>query len=509
MMNPQLKKLIIGVIVLILLVCCYFAGKIIKKSAAGDEDSQQEQTEDTQESQDYENDLIALSSDDNKISGAVVTRLEEDGSQSVIELVKSGDSWVLKGHEGVIYSESNIGALATSLEVLPYSEKICDLSENPVEADGDLLKEYGLDSPVTTAVSTFEDGSSAVIYVGGSTPDKEYSYVRVEGGDGIYLVESYYTNRYRYNLDSLISKEMPSINAQKILTVNILQKGKEEIDIEYDEDLGSNNSDLAEYGMQTLTMKKPLSGASVYPPNLQESLLSTTSSLALGELAEAECYDLSEYGLDDESAYIKIYLKDMDNELGLVIGSSADDDNYYCALGERDDDVKVKLSSGCSVFKIAKSSIEPFENANIIDFIEKFLALVKRIDAEEVEFKGLDKEYRLTFKDNPDKEKATDDDDTRTGILNDIELDDDSFADLYQAFIGLTFDSLSNTEKPSGDPTVTIKYTLTDGSIKEIKFYEYNANNNFYIAEIDGDTSRIVHKQGIKNIINIADGLMK
>ncbi len=485
-MNTHIKKIALALAVLIFLIICYFIGMRFNLHKQEKEKINQQQQEDSLSPQ---TDLVGRVSSD--IINAVITRQND-----TIELVKKDEGedivWYLKGYENTSFNQENIGMLAKSLSTLYSGEKIKDISAETANIDE--LKDYGLDNPSTTAVINFNDGNQTTIYVGNPTSDKLYRYAMVKGGDGIYLIDEINNQRYNYTLNDLVDKSIPSIKPVQILYVDIKQKNKDEIEIEYQDTTQGNAAEMASYGMQTLTMKKPLAEAAVYPNNLQSTILKNLSSFEIESVVETEPKSLSPYGLDDP--YMEIKLKDNENELKLKLGNLTDSEqSYYCMAQDRN-----------VVYTISKELIDPFENANIIDFIERFVALVYRKDAKEVDLKGFGNEYKITFKDNPE-EKSQEEDDNRIGVLNGKELDGDSFSNLYQAIIGITFDSLSNTQQIEGEPSVSIKFELMDSSVKEINYYEYNANNNFYIVQIDGDTSRLVNKQSLKTVFDLAQKL--
>ncbi len=58
--------------------------------------------------------------------------------------------------------------------------------ENP---DADDLTLYGLNSPQITLRFYLEDGASYTVYVGGLTPDRISNYARIDGRDGIWLLD--------------------------------------------------------------------------------------------------------------------------------------------------------------------------------------------------------------------------------------------------------------------------------------------------------------------------------
>lgn len=463
MEKSKLLKILFGILILVLLIILYIMGVNTGKNNIPNE---------TANNIDYtEYDII------NKPDSDVIEISINDLNFKTVA-VDNKTEWIIEGYDGVKFNQENISFMAKSLKNLT-STQIIEMPENTD------ISEYKLDTPEVTVNVLYDDSSVETLYIGKETPDMDYRYVMTEREKKVYLLDELTSNRFLYTLDNFVDKDIPIIRIDTILHVNLKNKDKEEIDIKF---LTNTDSDLNSIGLSTMTMLKPYEGITVYPENLQNSMLPTVSSLALGELVDTNSDNLSLYGL--ASPFSEITLTDENNTLHLKIGDLADEENYYCMIDNR-----------IEVFKIKKSLIEPFININVIDFIEKFVNLVYRTDVESI---TINDNYNITFEDNAANE--TDDynssDDNRTAYLNGKEVEESDFSSLYQLIIGITFDSIGNTIEPRGKPDVTMIFNMLDGTSSTVNYYTYPENTNFYIAELNGNYSMLVSKQKVENVID-------
>jgi hypothetical protein len=86
--------------------------------------------------------------------------------------------------------------------------------------------------------------------------------------------------------------------------------------------------------------------------------------------------------------------------------------------------------------------------------------------------------------------------------VNGKTVQDEAFKNFYQLVIGLSYDTaLPEPFSKSGDPEVTVIYTLNTGAQNiEVNFYTYN--KDFYAAELDkGQIQFVVARQYVDNMI--------
>lgn len=469
MQNKRFIKILIGLFILIFLIAAYAFG--LKNNKEPEENL----TEDDEQTSAYTLINKPLESFDHAVLGNIEILKAEDGEYKI------------KGYEALDFNQDNMNSLVSSL---------CSVtSANVIEKTEETnLSEYGLTSPIASADIFYTDGTSETLLIGNKTPDSSYSYVMTEKDKKVCLLDEFSVKRYSYTLNDLINKNIPIITNTKIVYVNVKSKNKEELEMKYLDEKEGNADDLANLGMQTLTMFKPYNGAVVYPSNLQEKLLYNLNALTLGNLIEPFPSDLAKYALSDPE--LTISLKDTENEILFKIGKESSSESYYCMVNDRRE-----------VFEISKDAINPFINYNVIDFIEKFVSLMYRTDVDSIELNDNSKaaaNYKITLVNENSTESTTEDasnnkgvKDTRAAYINGALIDSDKFTNLYQLIAGITFDSLDNKNKPEGTPLLSIKYNLTNKGSETVNYYPYKENPNFYIAEKNGNFSMLVNKQSV------------
>jgi len=468
-MNKKAVILIGIFILLILLLCLYFVSK---------KDNNIENTEQEQSSQ---NNHLLINKKSDEVKRVIIEN--EYGEKTTFKTINNEDgtnSWTVEGFEELEFNQENLKSVVNTMAQL-YAEDI-------VTNDLSNLSQYGLEPPQNIVTALYSDETEIAIVVGNMTPDKNYYYAMIEEDDNVYIIDKLTGQRINYDLNELISKTVPVISEKEILYLDVKQKGKDEIEIEYSGDMDGNAADLSKYGLQTLNMKKPIPNAIVYPNNIQSYVLSNTSALTIKDLIDIFPKDLSQYGLHEPELIIN--MRDSKNSVEFKIGSSIDENTFYCMVDERP-----------HVFSIEKDAVNPFMDIDILNFIEKFVSLHYRKDVESVNISSSKGNYSITFGEEKTEETTENEvNDNRASFINGKEVDKDEFSNLFQLIVGITFDSIDYNAKPQGKPESSIIYTLRDGTKDIIEYYNYN--DNFYIALKDNDSSRIVSKQTIKNVVN-------
>ena len=411
-----------------------------------------------------------------------------NSGDNTLSLKYSEDGYTVEGYENVDINMSNTASLA-SIFIGLYSDNKIEGAENEPE-------KYGLDNPLAVGTATYDDGSSVTLKLGSLTADKQYYYLESSDAEGVYLVDAVVGARMLYTINNLVDKNIASIKPNYVTYIEVLRNNESELLLYYDEENSNANTNLAQYGLATLTMERPLEGASVYPYNLESSILSTCSSITLDDVVDAQPTDYARYGLDVPRLTVR--LRDNSGSLEIKAGSDAGEGNVY-----------VMVNDSVSVFTMDASLLEPFDNYTITDFIEKFVALHSRSDVSRVDMVSEFGTVNLEFREDGENTITTDENgavqDNRLAILNGKTVEGDDFADFYELLVGLSFDQIGEHTQKSGEPAVTLTYTLLDGTVETTEFYTFN--DNFYSVGKDGEYDMLVSKQSVKQIVDRAAAL--
>ena len=409
---------------------------------------------------------------------------------NTLTLKYSDTGYSVEGYEDVKLNMSNTASLA-SIFIGLYSDNRIEAAENEPE-------KYGLNTPLAVGTATYDDGSTVTLKLGSLTADKEYYYMQSSDVEGVYLVDAVVGARMQYTINNLVDKDIAAIKPDYVTYIEVLRNNESELLLYYDEEKSNANTNLAQYGLATLTMERPLEGASVYPYNLEGSLLRTCSSIILGDVVEAKPTDYAQYGLDVPRLTVR--LMDDSGKLEIKVGNDAGDGKVY-----------VMVDDSISVFTMDASLIEPFDKYTITDFIEKFVALYPRSEVSGAVMESEFGTFSLEFREEGDNKITTDENgavqDNRLAVINGKTVEDEGFADFYELLVGLSFDQITDHTQKSGEAAATLTYTLLDGSTDTIEFYPFN--DTFYAVGKDGKYDMLVSRQSVKKIVDSAAALSK
>lgn len=130
--------------------------------------------------------------------------------EDVTQLTVSGDHELnlVKGDDGV-WTESSIPEEAIQQESVNMLLSEIDnitTSETVIEAPED-LSQYGLDEPFRTITATLSDGTAVTIYAGTKSDLLSKYYVKTEGSENVYMVDSYIVEDFDKTPEELMEEE--------------------------------------------------------------------------------------------------------------------------------------------------------------------------------------------------------------------------------------------------------------------------------------------------------------
>lgn len=396
---------------------------------------------------------------------------------------KKGDKWKAKGYDNEL-NQSAVSSMASVLSSL-YAYKTVE--ENPEDT-----AKYGLENP--TAEGSCKD---ITVYLGALTPDSKYFYVKTDKSSAVYMAETTLCDSLNYGLNDFIDKSVPKIDRDTIQELEIKVRDKEDIYVKYDPDNPIARDYAEANGLATLVMEKPVSNMLVYPYNLHNSVLKNISNLNVTDLVEAKPTDISKYGLDNPLVQVKI--RDTENTVELKAGNMApsvnDIEYIYVLINDRPE-----------VFTMDYRSVEPFINASIADFSEKFISLYQRSKVKSIKLGN----YTIELKDEGENTFVQEDGvtrDKRNAYINGKLIEREDFTNFYEQLIGIGFDDIDVTAKAEESPQLVITFNLTDGSKDTAEYYSYNPD--FYVVKKGNNTSMLVNKQTVARVLNEAERLCK
>lgn len=445
-----------------------------KELAAAESEPQASESESLALIQKEETDLESITYQANGNEIVLLPITEKSTSEALTDRI----TWVIEDYDDVSLNSNKMSDMARIMFSMTAAKVLMDKGEN--------LSEYGLQPPLTTVVGKYKDGSSTILNIGVKTPAKDYYYATIEGDPAIYLLYTSVGDRANYGFNDVIDKTLPEINSDFLQYAYIHSTGNPEIEFDFKGSEAEKNADLETYGVIALTMMKPYEGREMYLSNFQTSFMEPLGTLSLGDLVDASPSDLAPYGLDDPEGILR--LKDNENELHLLFGDKADDDNVY-----------VKYADRPSVFLMRQSALQTIQKVDVFKFINRFVALTFIDNCDKIEITGQGTTYvaLLNHETIPPETEEDEEDTIIKPTINGQEVQEKAFKTYYQSLIGISYDTEIETYVPDTDPVVTITYTMNNGEPPAVaRYYEYN--KDFYaVQEYDYDIHFVVSKQTV------------
>ncbi len=403
----------------------------------------------------------------------------------------------LVGEKGIEIENVDLALMDNDLVVMMFNALVKINSDNEVgEFSGSDLAQFGLDAPQTTVDYTTKKGNST-LYIGNETPDGNYFYIKKADSDMVYTMGKMTGERIMQDITEMADLDIATLDPKGLTRLEVKQKDREDLSVTFDKDDEQANANLDKSGLQTLVMHKPVENLLVYPYNLETGLLYNYDKFKLTKMVELGDGNFAAYGLDEPQ--MTILMADLESGCVVAVGKLTEDgkDCYVTADGKK------------AVYTMPKDALDPFFNYNIVDFIQKFIALHFRDTLESVDIKSVYGDYTVEFKEEGDKKITVDENnvtrDKRREYINGKPADSEKFVDYYELLTGLTFDALDENE-PKGEPQAVITYKMLDGSTDTTTYYNYD--ETFYTAVKEGSESgynMLINKQQVKQAIEKAN----
>ncbi len=295
------KTAIIAIVVLAVAITGYFIAKgVIQKNSDKGEESSNTGTGVT---------VLSFNADD-------VVKIESKDSESFVLIKTESGSWQCESPADLKLGSDAVSDVLTTINNMTGT---CLFAKG--EFDGNLA-DYGLDNPSLFTL-TMSDGSKTQVKIGGMNPAGTMYYVMIEGSDEIFTVNTIYGKRLKLTRNLLISGNLIELSdTSKLKTIEIKKKGETECIFEADFSAGGDSSKA-----WNITYPIKMAGNT----SVIDSLGETLTGLTVFDVLEADCEDLSKYGLDvPEIQYI---LTDNKVTATCEFGyKTSDGEFYYCTI---------------------------------------------------------------------------------------------------------------------------------------------------------------------------------
>ena len=414
-------------------------------------------------------DLIYVYKNDKETLASIIVR-PKNGTPT--RLNQKNGEWTVD----ISYPEEDLvkstvrAAGATALQMI--ADRI--IEENPQD-----LSVYGLDSPSIQVDFISADGTKTTFDVGNRNPAGNKYYVKMAGGNTVYLVIAFGPKNFDFSFEDLRNKQIQfSLNNQGIRYCKIVNNGETVIVVPAEEE----DRDLMGQKTSQYKIVSPYAPHSVSADKMSTLLQAIPKVITVAEFIDDYPKDYSQYGLNPP---VRTFIaKDDHSTLTLRIGNKTPAGNYYAMV---DNDPKV--------IALSPFAVDPLFQFSAFDLLDKFILLIniKSADRIFVTIDGRTYTCEITRlydgkKDSSDEEKEPD----TNYFIDGLEIEEKPFKTFYQSLIGPLADSENPWDTPLKDPEITIEYTLNDGPVRNPKVEFVRINRNFYAAFVNGKSNFLV-----------------
>lgn len=400
------------------------------------------------------------------------------------------------------YASNMAKAFASITATRTITEDISDLSE------------FGLNEPVATITATLKDDSTIKVCIGDEVPVTGGYYATLNDDGKVYIIsDSFYTN-FDYTMAQMTEVEkIPSITAENITKLSVVDKEKQSFEVVYDEDSPVDLSGFSNY-----IINKPYSTPVPADADAIITLFGNYSGMTFSSCVDYKGSDLSKYGLDKPTKEIHVsYYEDVteetedtdadknnsssnstqsttkvNHELTLYIGGMDENGDYYA---------KLKDSNAINI--ISAGTVSTLTEIVSYDNTYKYVNLINLDAVDSMDINVEDTSYHLSIN---RETKTVDGDETKvaTYYVNDKNMEEDTFKSLYQVIIGpVTEREIPKEQTITTDlPYMTVTYHLTTQEEPlVIKYLPYD--QSYYAVNTNGVQYFLTDMRKVKEISDI------
>lgn len=242
------------------------------------------------------------------VSADDVEKLQWEYSGEEIKLEKTENGWIWTTDENYPIKQETVEKMVSLLTETKANSRLIDASPS----------EYGINEEKASIKMLMNDGGEISLYIGDRNDIVSKCYVKVEGDDCIYLVNTTFASGFNYSLDDLLQTE----EIEHISDIN-------EISIT----VGDDNIQLTATDTESGELEWSC-GEVVLSADKVDKLTDSLNGIAWKECVEynAETEQLSEYGFDIPTAAVR--WSNGEQTVELELGAYADTSGIYARLAD-------------------------------------------------------------------------------------------------------------------------------------------------------------------------------
>ncbi len=394
-----------------------------------------------------------------------LTSVSAESENGVIEAVRSGDGWTLKGTDDV--DGSKVYTLVSTVSSIT--------SKNKIEENVTDFEQYGLDKPSATVVINGKNGENT-LYIGDKSPTLGEYFIRLNGDTTVYTLYSYKVDTIMKPLSYYSDFNRFNINIDDVTAIKI-ERDNETIELKIADDIENTVNNVWE-------LVKPYeSGAN--DEYIDNDILSPLSELTLNTPAEGTD------GIKNPAAKITITVKPYDTGTGKY----GEEYTEELAIGDIENG-KANVAYNGKVYEVGEKDVE-FAEASAFNMLNKLQALVDISDVSA---------FTVKCGGKSDTTEIVRNGDDMSFKLNGGDVDAKTARQMYQAMISLAVDGEYRGEK-LGETLLSLDFeTLGDNGVT----IEFKSVNDLSCALVrNGKTEFTIKKNKLEEFIKLWTAYVK
>lgn len=459
--TKKIKRLVIALVLVILAGVAYLV--LLNYSDKKEEAENQKAQEEAEAS-------VVFETDTDKVSS-----ISFQGDDGKLAFEKKDDVWTYPEDAVFQMKDSRIQTLLADISSVSCTREL--------DAKGDLAQ-FGLEDPVNTIEITLSDGTEKALYVGNkNTSTHELYFQTEEKSDTVYMTKTALDTDFSGTIQDFAAyTDFPKVSPETMT--------------EFDVNKAQDSYVLVMTGDDQCTVEDEAGDSQLANLNLVGMVQDNVSNIIWYQDLEYNCSDYAQYGLDDPQMVLTVRYKDgeEEKEFELSVGDEDENGNYYARLNDLPE---VHTIRGEYLTDLLESSASSYWSLTY--------SFVSIGDLDQLEVTKDGETHVLK------KETQT----TKGGLesvkwlVDDQEVDEKLFTDFYYACVSVTAqERLDSVPDQTGDEVLKLVYTLTDGSQKEITYYEEDQNFYTVIYE-DGTKAAHTNKLYVKTMTDDLDKLLE
>lgn len=419
------------------------------------------------------------------------------------KFTKSDDGiWVNAEDSTFPLKQTNLNSIESNVETINYSHIV---SENPEN-----LSEFGLDEPVISTLITMDDGTKTSLKFGIKVPVEDGYYVMINDDPSVYVTSVSLYNAFNKNKsDMLIVEELPSLSADSIGYVKLTNEDKPILEMKYNE-----NETIGLSGYNNWQLLQPYENPMEASTYTVLEYLEKFAGLSYSKCIDYMTDDLDQYGLESPSNIIYIeYLESLSDNDGQETEDTSETNKersnesleVYLGATNEEGDYYAKTPDSNSVHIMDKELVASLIDVDTFYLLEKGLTSINIETIDSIIVRIGQEEHVMEIKRDSDNNEEDSEEVQATYYIDDIEVQEDNFRDVYQYLIkprGEKLISEDYTHDNNDTPLLWITFNRnTDkAQIVEAKYYQYD--DNFCVTDINGSMIFMTDKRSVEEIIN-------